>query len=157
MVITEAGNHANVAGLVYVAAFEPDKGESLVSLASSKPAAGTSIRETKDGNYLYLDPANFAADFAADLPKEDAAFLSRSQVFASKEAFTSKVTEPAWQTKKSWAIVATQDRSINPDLERDMAKRAGSETIEIEASHAVFASQPDKVADVIAKAAQSAQ
>ncbi|RWH72832.1 alpha/beta hydrolase [Mesorhizobium sp.] len=157
MVITEAGNHANVAGLVYVAAFEPDKGESLVSLASSKPAAGTHIRETKDGNYLYLDPANFAADFAADLPNEDAAFLSRSQVFASKEAFTSKVTEPAWQTKKSWAIVATQDRSINPDLERDMAKRAGSETIEIEASHAVFASQPDKVADVIAKAAQSAQ
>ncbi|TIP03678.1 MAG: alpha/beta hydrolase [Mesorhizobium sp.] len=157
IVITEAGNHANVAGLVYVAAFEPDKGESLISLASSKPAAGTSIRETKDGNYLYLDPANFAADFAADLPKEDAAFLSRSQVFASKAAFTSKVTEPAWQTKKSWAIVATQDRSINPDLERDMAKRAGSETIEIGASHAVFASQPDKVADVIAKAAQSAQ
>ncbi|MGO4834542.1 alpha/beta hydrolase [Rhizobiaceae sp. 2RAB30] len=153
MVITEAGKAPEVAGLVYVAAFQPDKGESLLGLASSKPAGGMNIRETKDGQYLYLDPAAFAADFAGDLPKDEAAFMAKSQVFASKEAFTAKVGDPAWRTKKSWAIVATEDRSINPELERDMAKRAGSAVTEIKASRAVFASQPQKVADVIAEAA----
>jgi len=153
MVITEAGNSASVAGLVYVAAFQPDKGESLIGLASSKPAGGMNIRETKDGKYLYIDPAAFPNDFAADLPKDEAAFLARSQVFAAKEAFTAKVGDPAWKTRKSWSIVATEDRSINPDLERDMAKRAGSEITEIKASHAVFASQAQQVADVIEKAA----
>jgi pimeloyl-ACP methyl ester carboxylesterase len=154
MVITEAGHNPNVAGLVYVAAFEPDKGESLIGLASSKPAGGgMNIRETKDGQYLYLDPAAFANDFAADLPKDEAAFLARSQVFASKQAFSTKSGDPAWKTKKSWAVVATEDRSINPDLEREMAKRAGSLVTEIKASHAVFASQPEKVADVIETAA----
>lgn len=154
MVITEAGNSQSVAGLVYVAAFQPDKGESLIGLASSKPAGGMNIRETKDGKYLYLDPAAFPNDFAADLPKDEARFLARSQVFAAKEAFTAKIGDPAWKTKKSWAIVATEDRSINPDLERDMAKRAASNVIEIRGSHAVFASQPEKVADVIEKAAR---
>ena len=154
IVITEAGNRADVAGLVYVAAFQPDKGESLLALASSKPAGGMNIRETKDGKYLYLDPSAFAADFAADLPKDEAAFLAKSQVFAAKAAFSAKVDDPAWRTKKSWSIVATQDRAINPDLERDMAKRANSEVTEITASHAVFASQPEMVADVIEKAAE---
>ncbi|UWU16841.1 alpha/beta hydrolase (plasmid) [Rhizobium sullae] len=156
MVITEAGHNPNVAGLVYVAAFQPDKGESLLSLASSKPAGGMNIRETTDGKYLYLDPAAFANDFAADLPKDEAAFLARSQVFASKEAFSAKAGDPAWKTKKSWSVVATEDRAINPDLERQMAERAGSEATEIKASHAVFASQPEKVADVIEKAANEA-
>ncbi len=156
MVITEAANRPDVAGLVYVAAFQPDKGESLISLASSKPAGSMNIRETKDGQYLYLDPATFAADFAADLPKDEANFLAKSQVFASKAAFTAKVGDPAWRAKKSWAVVATNDRSINPELERDMAKRAGSNVTEIKASHAVFASQPEKVAAVIEKAAKDA-
>ncbi|MDR9760163.1 alpha/beta hydrolase [Rhizobium redzepovicii] len=156
MVITEAGNNPNVAGLVYVAAFQPDKGESLLSLASSKPAGSMDIKETKDGKYLYLDPAAFAADFAADLPKAEADFLARSQVFASKQAFSAKSAEPAWRTKPSWSIVATEDRAINPDLEREMAKRAGSEVTEIKASHAVFASQAEKVADIIEKAARKA-
>ncbi|MGV1757115.1 alpha/beta fold hydrolase [Rhizobium sp. A22-96] len=156
MVITEAGNRPDVAGLVYVAAFQPDKGESLISLASSKPAGSMNIRETKDGQYLYLDPATFAADFAADLPKDEADFLAKSQVFASKAAFTAKISDPAWRVKKSWSIVATQDRSINPELERDMAKRAGSDMTEIKSSHAVFASQPEKVAAVIEKAANDA-
>lgn len=155
MVITDAGNRADVAGLVYVAAFQPEKGESLLDLATSKPPAGNSIKPTKDGKYLYLDPAAFANDFAADLPKDDAAFLARSQVFAAKDAFTAKAGEPAWSAKRSWSIVATQDRSINPDLERDMARRADSQIIEIAASHAVFASQPEKVADVIEHAARS--
>ncbi|NLR98387.1 alpha/beta hydrolase [Rhizobium sp. P38BS-XIX] len=156
MVITEAGNRPDVAGLVYVAAFQPDKGESLISLASSKPAGSMNIRETKDGQYLYLDPATFAADFAGDLPKDEANFLAKSQVFASKAAFTAKVGDPAWKAKKSWAVVATNDRSINPELERDMAKRAGSDVTEIKSSHAVFASQPEKVAAVIEKAAKGA-
>ncbi|MBB6222344.1 alpha/beta fold hydrolase [Rhizobium leguminosarum] len=156
MVITEAGNAPNVAGLVYVAAFQPDKGESLLSLASSKPAGSMDIKETKDGKYLYLDPAAFAADFAADLPQAEADFLARSQVFASKQAFSAKIAEPAWRTKPSWSIVATEDRAINPELERDMAKRAGSEVTEIKASHAVFASQAEKVADIIEKAARKA-
>jgi pimeloyl-ACP methyl ester carboxylesterase len=155
MVISEAGNRPDVAGLVYVAAFQPDKGESLIGLASSRPAGGMNIRETKDGQYLFIDPAAFPADFAADLPKDEADFLARSQVFASKKAFTTKAGDPAWRVKKSWSIVATRDRSINPDLERDMAKRAGSIVTEIEASHAVYAFQPEKVADVIADAAQA--
>ncbi|MBY4606692.1 alpha/beta hydrolase [Rhizobium sp. 9T] len=154
IVITEAGNDPHVAGLVYVAAFQPDKGESLLSLASSKPAGSMDIKETKDGKYLYLDPGAFAADFAADLPKAEADFLAKSQVFASKQAFAAKIAEPAWRTKPSWSIVATEDRAINPDLERDMAKRAASDVTEIKASHAVFASQPEKVADVIEKAAK---
>lgn len=156
MVITEAGHSPHVAGLVYVAAFQPDKGESLLSLASSKPAGGMNIRETKDGKYLYIDPAAFPGDFAADLPRDEAQFLARSQVFAAKEAFSAKVGDPAWQGKKSWSIVATEDRSINPELEREMARRAGSDITEIKASHAVFASQPEKVADVIERAANQA-
>ncbi|MGZ2505945.1 alpha/beta hydrolase [Rhizobium leguminosarum] len=155
MVITEAGRDDKVAGLVYVAAFQPEEGESLIKAASAIPAGKMNIRETKDGKYLYLDPSAFAADFAADLPKDQAAFLAKSQVFASKEAFSAPVGEPAWKTKKSWAIVATEDHSINPDLERQMAKRAGSEVTEIKASHALFMSQPKKVADVIEKAAEA--
>lgn len=155
IVITEAGHDNKVAGLVYVAAFQPDKGESLLSLASSKPASGMNIRETKDGKFLYIDPVAFPNDFAADLPKDETAFLARSQVFAAKEAFSAKAGDPAWKNKKSWAIVATEDRSITPDLERDMAKRAGSTVTEIKASHAVFASQPEKVADVIDAAAKA--
>ncbi|MDK4736523.1 alpha/beta hydrolase [Rhizobium sp. CNPSo 3490] len=156
MVITEAGHDPHVAGLVYVAAFQPDKGESLLSLASSKPAGSMDIKETKDGKYLYLDPGAFAAAFAADLPKAEADFLARSQVFAAKQAFSAKVGRPAWRTKPSWSVVATEDRSINPELERDMAKRAGSDITEIKGSHAVFASQPEKVADVIENAATKA-
>ncbi len=155
MVITEAGHSPVVAGLVYVAAFQPDQGESLLNLASSKPAGGMNIRETKDGKYLYLDPAAFAKDFAADLPKADAAFLARSQVIASKEAFSAKVGDLAWKTEPSWSIVATEDRSVNPELVREVAKRAGSTVTEIKSSHAVFASQPQKVADVIESAAKA--
>lgn len=128
--------------------------ESLLDLAGSKPPAGNGIKPTKDGAFLYLDPAVFGQDFAGDLPHEDATFMARSQVFAAKAAFAAKAGEPTGKPK-SWSIVATQDRSINPELERDMAKRAGSTVTEIAASHAVFASQPDKVADVIEQAARA--
>jgi pimeloyl-ACP methyl ester carboxylesterase len=155
MVITEAGRDDKVAALVYVAAFQPDQGETLAALGASKPVPGAdpqAIKATADG-YLYLDPKLFPAAFAADLPKAEADFLARSQVFIAKGAFTTAVGEPAWKAKPSWAIVATQDRSINPDLEREMAKRAGSRVREVESSHAVYLSRPEAVAEVIAEAA----
>jgi pimeloyl-ACP methyl ester carboxylesterase len=154
MVITEAGNRPDVVGLVYVAAFQPDQGESLITLATSKPPASSGVKPTADGEYLYFDPAVFHADFAADLPASDASFMARSQVLASKRAFTTANVSPAWRTKKSWAIVATNDRTINPELERHMAKRAGSKITEIPSSHAVFLSHPEQVAELISKAAR---
>lgn len=157
MVITEAGRDDKVAALVYVAAFQPERGETLAALGASKPVPGAdphAIKATPDG-YLYLDPAIFPAAFAADLPKAEADFLARSQVFTAKAAFTTAVGEPAWKAKPSWAIVATQDRSINPDLEREMAKRAGSRVREVDSSHAVYLSHPGAVAEVIAEAAMA--
>ena len=157
MVITEAGRHDAVAGLVYVAVLEPDRGESLIGLAKASPPAGHGIRETADGQFLYLDPAAFHTDFAADLPTRQSDFMARAQVYAAKVAFAAPVGEPAWRGKPSWAVVATQDRSINPDLERSEARRAASRVSEIIASHAVYVSQPERVAAVIEIAARSAQ
>ncbi|UNK49849.1 alpha/beta hydrolase [Lysobacter sp. S4-A87] len=154
MVITEAGARPDVAALVYVAAFQPETGESLLKLATETPPESRAIVATRDDKFLYLDHAAFAADFAADVPKEEAAFMARSQVFASKQAFTAPAGKPAWRSKKSWAIVTTKDRTINPELQRRMAERAGSVVTEIESSHAVFLSQPGKVAEVIANAAR---
>lgn len=156
MVITDAGNDEKVSALVYVAAFAPEKGESLVKLAQSKPDPKMQpgfVKATADG-YFYLDPAWFAEAFAADLPKAEADFLARSQVFAAQAAFTTEAGEPAWKSKPSWALVATHDRSMNPALERDMAKRAGSKVTEVEASHAVYLSKPTAVAALIVEAAK---
>src|SRR5215468_7024976 len=153
VVITEAGNAPNVAGLVYIAAFIPDKGESAVGLLSQAPAANNDLRATKD-DFLYLDPAAFPADFAADVPPAEASFMAHSQAMPAKAAAGAPVTTAAWHQKKSWALVATRDRNINPDLERKMAKRAGSETIEIPGSHAVYASRPEDVARLIERAAK---
>ena len=155
VVITEAGNAPNVAGLVYIAAFIPDQGESAVALLGQAPAANNDMRATKD-DFLYLDPAAFPADFAADLPAAEAKFMAQSQAMAAKAAAGAPVTTAAWHQKKSWALIATQDRNINPDLERKMAKRAGSETIEVAASHAVYASKPQDVARLIERAAKAA-
>lgn len=152
MIVTEAGTAKNVAGLVYVAAFQPDAGETLLDLAARTPAATKGIAATAD-DFLYLDPKVFAADFAADVPKDEALFMAHSQVFPAKAAFETKITVPAWKSKKSWALIATDDRAINPELMRDMAKRAGSEPVEVKASHAVFQSQPAAVAELIEAAA----
>ncbi|WDZ79762.1 alpha/beta hydrolase (plasmid) [Ensifer adhaerens] len=152
MIVTEAGNAENVAGLVYVAAFQPDAGETLLDLAARTPAATKSIAATEDG-YLYLDPKAFEEDFAADIPADEARFMAHSQVFPAKAAFETRITTPAWKNKKSWALIATDDRAIHPDLMREMAKRAGSEPVEVKASHAVFMSQPAAVAALIEKAA----
>jgi pimeloyl-ACP methyl ester carboxylesterase len=154
VVITEAGNAPNVVGLVYIAAFIPDNGESAVGLLSSAPAANKDMRATKD-DFLYLEPAAFPADFAADVPPAEANFMAHSQPMLAKAAGGASVTAAAWRQKKSWALVATRDRNINPDLERSMAKRAGSETIEVPGSHAVYLSKPNEVARLIERAAKA--
>ena len=154
MIVTEAGTAANVAGLVYVAAFQPDAGETLIDLATRTPPASKGILATKD-SYLYLDPKAFPDDFAADVPKDEALFMAHSQVFPAQAAFETKITVPAWKEKKSWALIATEDRAINPELMRTMAARAGSQAVEVKGSHAVFMSQPAAVADLIEKAAQA--
>jgi len=157
MVISDAGADEKVAGLVYVAAFQPDRGESLADLAARRPVGGAApdaIKATADG-WLYLNPERFHQAFAADLPEVDADFLARSQVFADQAAFSTKAGDPAWRLKPSWAVVAADDRSINPALEREMAARAGSHVREIVASHAVYASQPQAVAEVIVGAANA--
>jgi len=153
IIITAAGNNAHVKSLVYVAAFQPDAGESLASLGDSKPPAAISVKPSADG-FLYLDLAHFHADFAADLPAPLANFMARSQVGLSVKAATAPATSPAWRVKPSFGIVATQDRAINPDLERSMYKRSNAKTTEIAASHAVYISHPAEVAKVIEAAAQ---
>jgi pimeloyl-ACP methyl ester carboxylesterase len=157
MVVSDAGNADNVAALVYVAAFEPDKGESLATLVQGKPVESmrkNSVKATADG-FLYMDPQAVHEMFAADLPQAEADFIARSQVFASQKAFGTEAGEPAWKKKPSFALVATEDRSINPDLERSMAKRAGSKAYEVKASHAVFLSKPNDVAKLIEEAAKA--
>ncbi|QBE64389.1 alpha/beta fold hydrolase [Pseudoduganella lutea] len=155
MVITQAGNDRKVAGLVYVAAFQPDAGESLKDLADSMAPATKGIKATADG-HLYFDPALFHADFAADLPAADARFMALSQVMPAVQAATAAVSQAAWKSKPSWAIVSTADRTVHPDLQRFMAKRAGSTAIEIDGSHAAFIAHPARVAKVIEEAAVAA-
>ena len=159
-IITEAGVHPNVVGLVYVAAHAPDVGENEGALGKGKPSFTQkepgAIKKTAHG-FLYLDPARFHADFAADLPREQAEFESRSQIPTSAEVFTTSMTVAAWKTKPSWGVVATADKIINPDLERWYYARARSHTTEVEgASHSVYESRPHEVAAVIEDAAQNA-
>ncbi|GJI89525.1 alpha/beta fold hydrolase [Duganella hordei] len=152
VVITEAGTDPKVAALVYVAGMAPDEGEVAGQLLQKIPAASTAVTPTADG-YLFLDPARFRADFAADLPAELTRFMALSQVMTNGAAFGTKITNPAWKTKPTWAIVATEDRAINPELERFMYQRAGAKVTEVKASHAVYISRPKEVAAVIEKAA----
>ena len=156
-VITEAGNDPKVAGLVYVAAFAPDKGESVSTLIKDPPpgAPVPPILPPQDG-YLLLDKAQFAASFAADVSPEAAAFMADSQVPWGVEALSGTITEPAWRSKPSWYLVATDDRMIPPDAQRAMSKRAGSTVVETKGSHAVYVSQPEAVASLIEKAARGA-
>jgi pimeloyl-ACP methyl ester carboxylesterase len=156
VVITEAGNDPRVAGLVYVAAFAPDKGESVQSLIKD-PAPGAPvppILPPADG-YLFLDRARFAASFAADVSPDEAAFMADSQVPWGVEALAGAVSEPAWKKKPSWYLVATDDKMIPPDAQRAMSKRANATVVEVKGSHAVYVSQPAAVASLIDKAATS--
>ena len=153
-VITEAGTAPNVAGLVYVAAFAPDKGESVASLIKDPPpgAPVPPILPPQDG-FLYLDKAKFPASFAADVNAEVAAFMADSQVPWGVEALSGAISEPAWRAKRSWYLVATEDQMIPPDAQRAMSKRAGSTVVEVKGSHAVYVSQPQAVASLIEQAA----
>lgn len=156
VVITQAGNHPKVAGLVYIAAFQPDKGESLLKWAqSAQPAPENGILPPDKNGIVYYDKAKFHAGFCADLSKEEAEFMYASQGAFNIKCLVSNVTEAAWRTKPSFGIVATEDKSINPEIERNMYKRSNTNITEIKGSHVVFISQPEKVAAVIVKAAKS--
>ncbi len=155
VVITEAGNDPKVAALVYIAAFAPDTGESVASLIQNPPpgAPVPPILPPQDG-FLFLDRPNFAASFAADVAPADAAFMADSQVPWGLEALNGAVTQPAWKTKPSWYLVATDDKMIPPDAQRAMSKRAGSTVAEVNGSHAVYVSKPQDVAAIITAAAR---
>jgi pimeloyl-ACP methyl ester carboxylesterase len=156
VVITEAGRNPKVAGLVYIAAFAPDAGESVDSLIKDPPpgAPVPPILASQDG-FLLLDRDKFAQSFAADVDPNKAAFMADSQVPWGVEALAGAVSEPAWRTKPSWYLVATDDRMIPPPAQRMMAQRAGSTTVEAEGSHSIFMSHPEKVAELIERAAQT--
>ena len=156
-VITEAGTDPKVVGLVYIAAFAPDKGESVASLIKDPPpgAAVPPILPSKDG-YLFLDRSKFAASFAADVDPERAAFMADSQLPWGVEALGGTITEAAWRSKPSWYLVASDDRMIPPPAQRQMAKRAGASVVEVAGSHAIYVSRPDAVAELIATAAKRA-
>jgi pimeloyl-ACP methyl ester carboxylesterase len=155
-VITEAGNDPKVDGLVYIAAFAPDRGESVSSLIKDPPAGAPvpPILPPRDG-FLFLDPAKFHFSFAADVDAETAAFMASSQVPWGVEALTGTITEPAWRSKPSWYLVSTEDRMIPPAAQRSMSKRAGSTVAEVAGSHAIYVSQPGAVARFIEKAANA--
>jgi len=156
VVVTEAGNDPKVAGIVYIAAFAPDKGESVSSLIANPPpgAPVPPILPPKDG-FLLLDNAKFAASFAADVEPHLAQFMADSQVPWGVNALQGAVTEPAWKSKPSWYLIATDDKMIPPPAQRNMAQRAGSKVVEVKASHSVYVSKPAKVAELIEKAAQA--
>ena len=154
MIITEAGGHRSVKALVYVTAFQPNVGESAGALNSKMPPASNSITPV-GGGFLQVKPESFPEDFAADVPRPLAHFMAISQVPISMEAFGAKSTMAAWSSKPSYAVVAMQDRMINPDLERFMTSRAKSKTIELPGSHAVFLSHPKEVAELIERAAKA--
>ena len=149
-VITEAGNDPQVAGLVYIAAFAPDKGESVSTLIKDPPpgAPVPPILPPQNG-YLFLDKAKFPASFAADVDEEKAAFMADSQVPWGVEALSGTISEPAWKTKPSWYLVTTDDKMIPPPAQRFMSKRAGSTVVEVAGSHAIYVSQPNAVAALI--------
>ena len=157
-VITEAGNDPKVAGLVYITAFAPDKGESVNSLIKDPPpdAPVPPILPPKDG-FLFLDKTKFGASFAADVEPEKAAFMADSQVPWGVEALAGTVTDPAWKTKPSWYLLVTEDKMIPPPAQRFMSQRAGATVDEVAGSHAIYVSRPDAVAAIIKKAAGAAK
>jgi len=157
VVITEAGNDPKVVGLVYIAAFAPDKGESVAALIKDPPpgAPVPPILAPQDG-YLFLDKSKFAESFAADVSPDLADFMAASQVPWGVEALSGAISQPAWKTKPSWYLVSTDDRMIPPDAQRAMSKRAGSTVVEVKGSHSVYVSQPQAVASLIETAAKGA-
>jgi pimeloyl-ACP methyl ester carboxylesterase len=156
-VITEAGNHPKVVGLVYVAAFQPDKGESALQwLQTAPPAPENGVLPPNDKGIVYYDKAKFHAGFAADISKEEAEFMYASQGAFYAKGFVTPITKAAWRDKPAYGIVATEDKSIAPEIERAMYKRSNTKVTEIKGSHVVFMSQPEAVAKVVIEAAENA-
>ena len=153
-VITEAGTDPKVAALVYIAAFAPDTGESVNTLIADPPpgAPVPPILPPQDG-FLFLDREKFHASFAGDLSAEQAAFMADSQVPWGVDALSGTISEPAWRSKPSWYLVATEDRMIPPPAQREMSARAGSTVVEVAGSHSIYVSQPAAVAELIEQAA----
>src|SRR6266480_1522154 len=149
-VITAAGNDPNVAALVYIAAFAPDEGESVETLIADPPpdAPVPPILPPQDG-FLFLDREKFHDSFAADVNAEDAEFMADSQVPWGVEALSGKNSEPAWRSKPSWYLIATEDRMIPPPAQREMSARSGSTVVEVSGSHAIYVSKPAAVAELI--------
>jgi pimeloyl-ACP methyl ester carboxylesterase len=154
-IISEAGNDPNVAALVYIAAFALDEGDSCASIEQAVPQASKAFKPDSNGNW-WIEQDHFSADFAADIPPAESHDMAISQVPISTDSFTHKVTSPAWKIKPTWYMVATADRSINPDQERMMAKRAHAKTVEVNASHVAYMSHPKETAKIIEEAATSA-
>jgi pimeloyl-ACP methyl ester carboxylesterase len=155
-VITQAGNHAAVSALVYIAAFAPDKGESVNTLIAN-PAPGAPvppILPPVDG-FLSLDREKFADSFAGDLPAADAQFMADSQLAWGVGALAGEITEAAWSSKPSWYLVASSDRMIPPAAQRAMSERSGATVVEVEGSHSVYVSNPAAVASLIRDAASA--
>lgn len=154
VVITEAGNDPKVQALAYIAAFAPDRGESVNKLIANPPpgAPVPPILPPKDG-FLFLDRAKFQASFAADVAEDTALFMADSQVPWGVEALNGAVSEPAWKSKPTFYLVSTDDRMIPPDAQRAMARRAGATMVEVKGSHSVYVSQPKAVAALIERAA----
>ncbi len=156
VVITETGTDERVAGLVYIAAFAPDKGESVNTLIADPPpgAPVPPILPPRDG-YLFLDRDKFHDSFAGDLSAQEASFMADSQVPWGVGALGGEVTDPGWRVKPSWYLVASDDRMIPPPAQRAMAERAGAKVREVPASHSVYVSQADATADLIHTAVES--
>jgi pimeloyl-ACP methyl ester carboxylesterase len=156
VVVTEAGNHPKVAGVVYIAAFAPDAGESVGTLIAN-PAPGAPVPPIlpPQNGFLLLDKAKFAASFAADVDPAKAAFMADSQIPWGLDALNGAVSVPAWKKKPTWYLVASDDRMIPPDAQRFMSKRAGATVVEVEGSHSVYVSKPGAVAELIEAAAET--
>jgi len=156
-VITEAGTHDKVAALVYVAAFQPDKGESALQLLeSAPPAPENGVLPPDDKGIVYYDKAKFHAGFCADVPADEAEFMYASQGAFYAKGFITPITSPAWREKPAYAVIAAQDKSINPEIQRNMYKRSNTRSIEVESSHVAYISQPAAVTDVIVEASKDA-
>jgi pimeloyl-ACP methyl ester carboxylesterase len=155
-VITEAGNHPKVVALVYIAAFQPDKGESVLQwVQSAPPAPESGILPPDEKGIVYYDKNKYHAGFCADVSKAEADFMYASQGAFHAKGFTTPISNAAWKSKPSFGIVATEDKSIVPEIQRTMYKRSNTKVTEIKGSHVVFISQPAKVAAVIIDAAKS--
>ena len=156
-VITEAGNHPNVDALVYIAAFQPDNGESALQwLQTAPPAPENGVLPPDDKGIVYYDEAKYHAGFCADISKEEAEFMFASQGAFYAKGFVTPITNAAWRDKPTYGLVATEDKSIAPEIQRNMYKRSNTKVTEIKGSHVIFMSQPDAVAEVIIEAAVNA-